>query len=45
MRIERRGARNWVEECVGLLDNSTDFDFYSERGGSHWRFEQRRAMI
>lgn len=37
MRIERQGAGNWVKEWVGLLDNSKDSDFYSERGGSHWR--------
>lgn len=36
MRVERPGAGDG-EECVELLDNSKDFDFYSERGESHWR--------
>lgn len=30
-------AGDGEEEWVELLDNSKDFDFYSERSESHWR--------
>lgn len=43
MRVERLCAGDGEEEWVGPLDDCEDFDFYSERDGSHRRISAKES--